>query len=149
MRRSRWIGASLAALVGTAGLAQAQYNGTATPGAGSVPVIMQTPATPAPPMAAPGPSPIVGDQPDTRGAEFLFREIGIYAYRPLDPNCLSWGFNAIFLAGSDASFISPTAGGWRNTDPRFGTQFTDLNLTLHVPLGDTGGVDIKAGRQTT
>src|SRR5262249_11691265 len=63
------------------------------------------------------------------GDEFLFREIGLSLYRPLDPKCLSWGFNCIFLAGADASFISPTAGGWRNTDPRFGSQFTDLNVT--------------------
>jgi hypothetical protein len=234
MLRSRWIGASLAAFLGSVGLAQAQYNPITTtpspPAVGipqamprsSFPTILQVQApavvTPAP---AGTPSPIVGDQPETRGAEiaaeegqtppgepplgptplpavnilndliwgkdakdvpfkvsgwldadytyrstghglnsvapvenrfgdeFLMREIGLYVYRPLDPKCLSWGFNCLFLAGSDASFISPTAGGWRNTDPRFGTQFTDLNLTLHLPILTEGGVDIKAGRQTT
>lgn len=83
------------------------------------------------------------------GNEFLMREIGLLISRPLDKTCLSWGFNVIFIAGADASFLTPTAGGWRNTDPRFGTSFTDLNLTAHLPILTEGGVDIKAGRQTT
>jgi hypothetical protein len=83
------------------------------------------------------------------GDEFLLRQAGIYLWKPLDPNCLSFGFNAIFLAGADASFLTPTNGGWRNTDPRFGTQFTDLNVTAHLPILTEGGVDVKAGRQTT
>jgi hypothetical protein len=83
------------------------------------------------------------------GDEWLMRQIGIYLWRPLDPKELSWGFNCIFIAGSDASFLGPTAGGWRNTDPRFGSQWTDLNLTLHLPILTEGGVDVKAGRQTT
>ncbi len=83
------------------------------------------------------------------GNEFLNRSDGLYLWKALDPTCWSWGFNAIFIAGADASFIGPTAGGWRNTDPRFGTSFTDLNLTAHLPILTDGGVDIKAGRQTT
>jgi hypothetical protein len=83
------------------------------------------------------------------GDEFLTRQLGLYVYKPLDPKYWSWGFNAIFIAGADASFLTPTAGGWRNTDPRFGSQFTDLNVTLHLPILTDGGVDIKAGRQTT
>jgi hypothetical protein len=83
------------------------------------------------------------------GDEFLVRELGLYVYKPLDPKTWSWGFNCIFIAGSDAAFLTPTAGGWENTDPRFGTSFTDLNLTAHLPILTDGGVDIKAGRQTT
>ncbi len=83
------------------------------------------------------------------GNEALLREMGLWIYKPLDSKELSWGFNSIFLAGSDASFNSPTLGGWKNTDPRFGSQFTDLNLTAHLPIFTEGGVDIKAGRQTT
>src|SRR5947209_8136680 len=231
MQRSRWIGASLAAFLGSVGLAHAQYATiTNAPRAGatqlipqaSVPTIVQVQApsvvTPAP---AGTPTPIVGDQPETRGTqiaaeegqappsdaplgptpltsvnilndliwgadakdapvkfygwldadytyrstghgqnnvapvmnrfgdETLLRQFGLYLTKPLDPNCLSWGFNAIFIAGSDASFLTPTAGGWRNTDPRFGTSFTDLNLTFHLPILTEGGVDVKAGRQTT
>jgi hypothetical protein len=83
------------------------------------------------------------------GDEALLRQAGILISRPLDPTCWSWGFNAIFIAGADASFLGPTAGGWANTNPRFGAQFTDLNLTAHLPILTDGGVDLKVGRQTT
>ncbi len=83
------------------------------------------------------------------GDEFLARQIGLYIQKPLDPKDWSWGFNSIFIAGADASFLTPTAGGWKNTNPRFGADWTDLNLTAHLPILTEGGVDIKAGRQTT
>jgi hypothetical protein len=83
------------------------------------------------------------------GDEALARQLGIYITKPLDPKDWSWGFNSIFIGGSDASFLGPTAGGWANTNPRFGAQFTDLNLTAHLPILTEGGVDVKAGRQTT
>ncbi len=83
------------------------------------------------------------------GDEFLMREIGLYFSRKLDPKTWSWGFNIIYIAGSDASFIQPTAGWPAQTNPRFGQSFTDLNLTAHLPILTEGGVDIKAGRQTT
>jgi hypothetical protein len=83
------------------------------------------------------------------GNEALVRQLGLYLFKPLDPKEWSWGFNAIFIAGADAAFLGPTAGGWANTDPRFGSQFTDLNVTAHLPILTEGGVDVKAGRQTT
>src|SRR5262249_56575904 len=60
----------------------------------------------------------------------------------------------IMIAGSDASFLNPTRG-WFTGDygpggsNRFSYQFTDLNVTAHLPILTEGGVDIKAGRQTT
>lgn len=83
------------------------------------------------------------------GNEFLFREIGLVLQRPLDHKELSWGFNSIFFGGSDAAFINPTRGWIANPDPRFSAQFTDLNVTAHLPILTEGGVDIKAGRQTS
>jgi hypothetical protein len=83
------------------------------------------------------------------GDEALVRQLGIYLFKPLDPEHLSWGFNSIFIAGADASFIQPTAGYPAQTNPRFGQSFTDLNLTAHLPILTDGGVDVKAGRQTT
>ena len=83
------------------------------------------------------------------GDEALARSIGLYISKPLDPKDWSWGFNAIFIGGADAAFLGPTAGGWANTNPRFGSQFTDLNLTAHLPILTEGGVDVKAGRQST
>jgi Putative beta-barrel porin-2, OmpL-like. bbp2 len=242
MRRSKWVGASLAAFLSSVGLAQAQLQPTSrdiavvdNPAAMATHAVFGTPqtvpqtseiiqvqapeATPAP-MAGSEP-PIVGSSPESRGVEFaaeegapapdaggygptpltkvgildkliygdnakdatihftgwidadytfrstgpgqnniapvmnrfgdeaLLRQIGLYIYKPLDPKCLSWGFNCIFIAGADASFLTPIGGGWNNTNPRFGGDFTDLNLTLHLPILTEGGVDIKAGRQTT
>ncbi len=83
------------------------------------------------------------------GNEFLLRQLGLLVSKPLDPTDWSWGFNSLFIAGADASFLGPTAGGWKNTNPRFGGQWTDLNLTAHLPIWTDGGVDVKAGRQTT
>jgi hypothetical protein len=83
------------------------------------------------------------------GDEYLFRQLGLYITRPLDPKDWSWGFNSIFIAGSDAAFLGPSAGGWANTNPRFGAQWTDLNVTAHMPILTEGGVDVKIGRQTT
>ncbi len=82
------------------------------------------------------------------GDEFLARQLGIYITKPLTQE-LSWGFNVIFIGGADAAFLTPTAGGWSNSNPRFGSSFTDLNVTAHLPILTEGGVDIKAGRQTT
>ena len=83
------------------------------------------------------------------GNEPLVRSLGIDITKPLDSSCFSWGFNVIAIAGADASFLQPTAGGWSNDDPRFGTSFTDLNVTFHLPILTDGGVDVKVGRQTT
>lgn len=83
------------------------------------------------------------------GDEALMREIGLNIFKPLDPKELSWGFNAQMLAGSDGAFLNPTAGWFRNTNPRFGYSFTDLNVTAHLPILTDGGVDLKFGRQST
>ena len=83
------------------------------------------------------------------GDEFLARSLGLYVFKPLNEKELSWGFNVIYFGGADASFIQPTAGYPAQTNPRFGQSFTDLNLTAHLPIFTEGGVDIKAGRQTT
>ena len=83
------------------------------------------------------------------GNEALARDIGVYIHKDLDSSCFSWGFNVIAIAGADASFLQPTSGGWSNSDPRFGSSFTDLNVTFHLPILTEGGVDVKAGRQTT
>jgi hypothetical protein len=91
----------------------------------------------------------VAPQMNRFGNEFLLREIGVDLYRPLDPTTWSWGFNVIYFGGSDAAVINPTRGWYTNPDPRFSNMFTDLNLTAHLPILTDGGVDIKAGRQTS
>jgi Putative beta-barrel porin-2, OmpL-like. bbp2 len=83
------------------------------------------------------------------GDEFLVRQLGLALSKPLDPKEWSLGFNAILIAGNDAQFLNPTAGWFAQTNERFGISFTDLNLSAHLDILTDGGVDIKAGRQTT
>jgi hypothetical protein len=83
------------------------------------------------------------------GDEVLMREIVLNVNKPLDAKELSWGFNMTLLAGADGAFLQPTAGWFKQTDPRFGLSFTDLNVTAHLPILTEGGVDIKFGRTTT
>jgi hypothetical protein len=83
------------------------------------------------------------------GNEATVRQLGLMISKDLDRSTWSWGFNIIALAGADAAFLAPTKGWYAQTDPRFGFQFTDLNLTAHMPILTEGGVDVKIGRQTT
>jgi hypothetical protein len=88
------------------------------------------------------------------GDEFLNRQDGISISKTLTKDW-SWGFNMILITGSDASFLNPTSGWFQGSqfgpggDNRWSASFTDLNLTAHLPILTDGGVDIKAGRQTT
>jgi len=83
------------------------------------------------------------------GDEFEGRQFGLYLARNLSKTDWDWGFNIIALAGADASFLNPTPGWYHDNNPRFGFNFTDANLTLHMPVLTDGGIDVKAGRQTT
>src|SRR5271165_6638378 len=56
--------------------------------------------------------------------------------------------NGAYLLGCKF-IINPTTGWVTNPNPRFSQMFTDLNLTAHLPILTDGGVDVKAGRQTT
>jgi hypothetical protein len=82
------------------------------------------------------------------GDEFLVNQIALRVERPLDPHELSWGFNVQAYAGADPALLNPTAGPLiDNPNPRFGFDFSDLNLTAHLPILTEGGVDLKVGRQ--
>ena len=101
------------------------------------------------PGANPSGGPSIAPVMNRFGDEFLVRELGLMITRDLDKSTWSWGFNIIAIAGSDAAFLAPTKGWYAQTDPRFGFDFTDLNLTAHMPILTDGGVDVKIGRQTT
>ncbi len=84
------------------------------------------------------------------GDEYMFNQIAIRIEKPLDPKDWSWGFNMQPYGGADPALLNPTRGAIiRNPDPRFGFDFSDLNVTAHLPILTEGGIDIKAGRQTT
>ncbi len=97
------------------------------------------------PTGGPGIAPVM----NRFGDEATIRQIGLMISKPLDNTTWSWGFNIIAIAGADAAFLAPTKGWYNQTDPRFGFDFTDLNLTFHLPILTDGGVDVKIGRQTT
>ena len=87
---------------------------------------------------------------DRFGDEFMFRQLALRIERTVDPTTWSWGFTVQPYAGSDPAFLNPTRGAIiADPNPRFGFDFSDLNVTAHVPLLTEGGIDIKAGRQTT
>ena len=82
------------------------------------------------------------------GNEFLLNQAAIVLDKPLDPNQLSFGFNATFYAGADAALLRPE-GGFTTTDPRFGADFRQLYVSAHLPVLTEGGVDVRAGRMGT
>ncbi len=82
------------------------------------------------------------------GNELLLNEAALVLEKPLDPNQLSFGFNATFYAGADAALLLPE-GGFTTTNPRFGADFRQLYVSAHLPVLTDGGVDIKAGRMGT
>jgi hypothetical protein len=87
---------------------------------------------------------------DRFGDEFMLRELAFRIERQLDPRELSWGFTIQPYAGSDAAFLNPIRGAMiQNPNPRFGFDLGELNVTAHLPVLTEGGVDIKAGRQST
>jgi hypothetical protein len=101
--------------------------------------------------ASGGPGPLnVQPRLNRFGNEYLFNQIALCMEKPLDPHELSWGFNVQAYGGADPAILNPTAGALiTNPDPRFGFDFTDLNLTFHLPILTDGGVDVKVGRQTS
>src|SRR5208283_4204331 len=80
----------------------------------------------------------------------------------------SWGFNLCFVGGADAATYYPSQGGLLGgsitpvqslginaltpgTPPnlRMAIDFTDLNMTAHLPILTEGGIDLKLGRQSS
>ncbi|MDB6017733.1 MAG: hypothetical protein JWR19_2222 [Pedosphaera sp.] len=84
--------------------------------------------------------------PNRFGNQFLFNAVWLIIERKPLTNDWSWGFRSDFYAGSDAALLRPQ-NGFGPTDPRFGTDFRQLYLSLHMPALSEGGVDLLLGRQ--
>jgi Putative beta-barrel porin-2, OmpL-like. bbp2 len=84
------------------------------------------------------------------GNEFLGNQAAIVIERQLKTDELSFGFNATFYAGADASLLQPKGGlDDPPSDPRFSYDFRQLYVSAHLPILTEGGVDVKAGRMGT
>ncbi len=84
------------------------------------------------------------------GDEFLVNQLAVVIERQLDPEKLSFGFNATYYAGADASLLQPKGGiDDPPRDPRFSHDFRQLYVSAHLPMLTEGGVDVKAGRMGT
>jgi hypothetical protein len=84
------------------------------------------------------------------GEEFLLKQIGLVAQKPLRQDQLDFGFNVRYFAGHDAALGQP--GGGIDDPPgnsRFGHDFRDLYVSAHLPILTERGVNVKVGRMNT
>ena len=58
----------------------------------------------------------------------------------------AWGFRSDFYAGQDAALLRPL-NSFGPDSSRFGTDFRQAYVSLHVPTLTKGGLDLQLGRQ--
>ncbi len=91
----------------------------------------------------------VGFPVPSRFADGLIVDAGwIIVDRPLaeDREGWDWGFRVDFYAGQDAALLRPM-NSFGPQGPRFGTDFRQVFLSLHIPIIAKGGLDLQLGRQ--
>ena len=91
----------------------------------------------------------VEPRPNRFGQNWLLNQGAIVFERTLDPSSWSWGFRSEFYLGADAALLHPARGFGPSDNPRFGTDFRQLYLSLHAPVVTPGGLDLLLGRQYT
>ena len=84
--------------------------------------------------------------PNRFGDEAILNAVWLIVERQLTKEGWSWGFRSDFYAGSDAALLHPQ-NGFGPQDLRWGTDFRQLYLSLHMPVLSQGGVDLLLGRQ--
>ena len=84
--------------------------------------------------------------PNRFGNQAILNGAWLIVERQLAHEGWSWGFRSDFYAGSDAALLHPQ-NGFGPEDLRWGTDFRQLYLSLHMPLLSEGGVDLQLGRQ--
>lgn len=65
---------------------------------------------------------------------------------PAHPEGWDWGFRGDFYAGQDAALLRPM-NSFGPQSPRFGTDFRQAFISLHMPIITKGGLDLQLGRQ--
>ena len=84
-----------------------------------------------------------------RFADGLIIDAGwIIVERPLakETEGWDWGFRGDFYAGQDAALLRPM-NSFGPQSPRFGTDFRQAFISLHMPVITKGGLDLQVGRQ--
>src|SRR5260221_4652529 len=86
-----------------------------------------------------------------RANEFLLNQVVITGERALDPNAtgFDWGFKAQFMIGSDARYIHSLGMMDLTTNNRIQPDFPEVYASAHIPVGTTGGIDLKVGKFVT
>jgi Putative beta-barrel porin-2, OmpL-like. bbp2 len=83
-----------------------------------------------------------------RANEPLLNQVSVVAERALDPNVtgFDWGFKGWFMYGSDARYTKSMGMLDLVTNERIQPDFPEVYVSAHIPLFNTGGLDIKAGK---
>ncbi len=86
-----------------------------------------------------------------RANEPLLNQAVITAERALDPNAtgFDWGFKLQFMYGSDARYIHSLGMLDLTTNERVQPDFPEVYASLHLPITNTGGLDLKLGKAVT
>jgi len=83
-----------------------------------------------------------------RSNEPLLNQVSVVGERALDPNAtgFDWGFKAWLMYGSDARYTKAVGFLDLVTDDRVQPDIPELYASAHIPIGSTGGVDLKLGQ---
>jgi putative OmpL-like beta-barrel porin-2 len=83
-----------------------------------------------------------------RANEPLLNQVSIVGERALDPNAtgFDWGFKAWFMYGSDARYSKSVGFLDFVTNDRVQPDFPELNVSVHIPISGTNGLDLKGGK---
>ena len=83
-----------------------------------------------------------------RANEPLLNQVSIVAERALDPNAtgFDWGFKVWFMEGSDSRYTKSMGFLDLATDSRIQPDFPEVYVSAHIPIGSTGGIDLKVGK---
>ena len=83
-----------------------------------------------------------------RANEPLLNQVSVVAERALDPNAtgFDWGFKGWFMYGSDARYTKSMGMLDLVTNERIQPDFPEVYVSAHLPLFNTGGLDLKVGK---
>jgi len=83
-----------------------------------------------------------------RANEPLLNQVSLVGERALDPNAtgFDWGFKIWAMEGSDARYTKATGMLDLLTNDRIQFDFPEVSASFHIPIGSTGGLDLKLGK---